>query len=179
MISAVRHEAKVSGRSRSGRPAITDHLFYIESWGQPKIVIDEDIGGVLELGREIQARAQERLLDDAISAIQTGKVVHFGPLSVMAGGLRLKGESLSWDEVESIELAFQIDTRSGWDWKTQIEDVVIHKAGMQEPWAVLPVSQVPNEFVLVKLDPENLSKLTTEIDLTTADMTKPPPKEET
>jgi hypothetical protein len=148
-VSFVRHVAVIAGQSRGGNPVGTNHSYVVGSVEKSQVVFDEDLRGILKLGRAVQANVQERLLQKAIASLLAGEQIDFGPLVVTKDRVKLDDKTVSWNDVESIELAFQIHAGSGQ--KTKVEDVVIRRTGTQDPWAVLPVSQVPNEFVLTKL----------------------------
>lgn len=149
-IDKITHSAIPFNDSR-GQYQRTLHSFTIACQGQPEVDLDQGIMGVSELGRFIQDAVRERLLAIALAGIQGQEEVSFGPLRVSQREIGFQGSALAWPNIASITLESRIARTILFKIRTEIEDIVIAQFGAADPWAVIPVSEVPNEFVLIDL----------------------------
>lgn len=90
-----------------------------------------------QLGRIFTARVADVLLPKAISQFNAGQSTTFGPFTVGPAGITEGDESVTWDEVESVQ--------------TQSGVVSVKKVGTWRAWKKVPQLTVPNDFVFEAL----------------------------
>ncbi|MBR8640559.1 hypothetical protein KEF29_17625 [Streptomyces tuirus] len=86
-----------------------------------------------QLGRIFTARVTNLLLARAVSRLNAGQPISFGPLEVGPTGITADDESVAWDEVKDVR------TRHG--------VVYVKKVGWWGTWRKVFVFEIPNYFV--------------------------------
>jgi hypothetical protein len=148
-IASIQHIAYPVNDSR-GQYQRTLHTFNLSFFSTPNLHLGQGIIGGFELGSFIQQATKARLLAACVSDTGRRRKVTFGPITVGAKGMTVGTSSLTWNELASIAH----EPRKGaslFSVLTEIEDVVIRSLDSDSPWAVVPVSDVPNDFLLSDL----------------------------
>ncbi|MCP5097810.1 MAG: hypothetical protein GY943_19865 [Chloroflexi bacterium] len=105
---------------------------------------DGAIENLKQLSDTIQHQTSERLLVKATAEFNAGMPVVFGRLTASKEGLRYGNKMVLWSEVEDVQLRKGI--------------VTVRKQGKHTSWASIPVAQISNIFVLMRLVHQILGK---------------------
>jgi hypothetical protein len=98
----------------------------------------QDLGGLYEA---VLGEVRRRLLPPALAALQEGRAVKVGPLTVSAAALGYQGRTLSWDRIGAMTIA---SNRMG-RW------FHVKEYGAIMPWCVVNLNAIPNDWLLLDL----------------------------
>lgn len=115
----------------------TSHTYRLVTHDGRKLVLNDRLQGITDLGQALQKAASPRLLEAALARFAQGETLTFGKLSVGREGLTLGRRTLAWGDLASAQL-------SG-------NHVYITAKGRKATWAGLPVRELPNVLVLLAL----------------------------
>ncbi|MFF7856919.1 DUF6585 family protein [Streptomyces sp. NPDC007904] len=88
-------------------------------------------------GPALQQEITRAQLPGPLAMMGQGETLTYGNLSVNAGGVATAKESLTWPEIEKVEISQGV--------------LVLRKAGKKPPWARMPVKKIPNLFLFLAL----------------------------
>jgi hypothetical protein len=108
-------DAKVTVRCRDGRHFTFNSTF---------------LNGADDVGRHIDEEVCRRRLPEVMADIRAGDEVDFGPLSVSARGLSSASGSVTWDEVQSVEISQGV--------------VMVNQHGKWFSWSKVAAGDIPN-----------------------------------
>ncbi len=129
---------RITRNYRSGIYTGTTHLYTITRDDGVSVKLTQVYAGIAELGQTIAREVSRVQLPRAMAAIEQGKTVRFGDLTLDAGGIACTGLGLvSWNEIE------QVEVNRGY--------VCMRRAGKWLSWSSKPASQIPNLFVFLSL----------------------------
>ena len=131
------HQAIVTQRDRRTHVALTTHTYTVTDDSGRAATFDDTIEHVQALGEAIQRAVSERLLAEALRALDQGETVAFGRLAVSRNGVSDGERSLPWSGVESIAL------ERGY--------VTVTASVDQRNWVTVPAQEIPNVYVLLGL----------------------------
>src|SRR5438876_2387913 len=150
-IAIIWHRVKRStSRSSSGSESTTiTHIYTLQRLDGT--LVGSSLGKNAEttldstLGRHIEQMTLPYLLPQAITIYQQGWPVHFGPLTLHAGGIEYQVKVLPWSDFDRLNMNESYGQLS-----------ILQKGGQQflgykKPWATLPYIQVPNLVVFQNL----------------------------
>jgi hypothetical protein len=115
----------------------TSHKFTMATADGKRIVFDDHIAQIKQLGDTIQEKFTRVKLPGMLAAFKRGERLAFGPVSLDDRGLSHGKSFLPWDEVESIKLERGI--------------FMIQKKGNWLRWSSVSVPQVPNLFIFMEI----------------------------
>jgi hypothetical protein len=122
---------------RNGVYTGTTHLYTIQAQGGDRIVLDDKLTKVEELGSAIQQNVASALFPRYVNAITQGQRVTFGPLAIDREGIYSGNKSLTWNEIKAIKL--------------DKGNISIKKEGGWFNWASASVPQIPNFYIFYEL----------------------------
>jgi len=88
-------------------------------------------------GQAIQHEITRAQLPGLLTGLEQGRTLAYGSLSVNLGGVATAKGSLTWSEIEKVEISQGV--------------LVLHKHGKKLPWARVPVKKIPNLFLFLAL----------------------------
>ncbi|MFF9207771.1 MULTISPECIES: DUF6585 family protein [unclassified Streptomyces] len=88
-------------------------------------------------GPLLQQEITRAQLPALLAGLEQGGTLAYGELSVNLGGVATAKGSLTWPEIEQVELSQGV--------------LVLRKAGKKLPWARVPVKKIPNLFLFLAL----------------------------
>jgi hypothetical protein len=134
------------GSARTGQ--VNYLSYHVRRKDGHKAVLDEaDLPGTRTIGDVLCAKVSARMLPAMIAAFERGEAIQFGELksgfSVSQAGIQHKGNLLTWEEVDSIQL--NIDRNS-------LQIVRRAAPGKKaRAWAKFFLSAIPNSTAFIKL----------------------------
>lgn len=139
-IQAIR-ETQVAGDAQTVLPAAArgeNHVFRVTGWDGVEMVFRSFLDDLPWLGEILRHETLPYLLPPALSDLEQGEVLDFGPLSIDAEGLRAgEDRRLRWHELQDVESANGA--------------LIVKQAGKWRAWFKAPLGQVPNAHVLLAL----------------------------
>lgn len=123
---------------RNGIYTGTTHVYTVQTADQQKLVLDDKLAKVEDLGKVIQSQVTKALWPKYFAALQTGQKLTFGPLALDHTSIYSGKKVLRWDEIESVKLA-------------QGDISVKKKNGGWFSWASASVPQIPNFYIFYEL----------------------------
>jgi hypothetical protein len=115
----------------------TIHIYTIDRFDGHRIVLDNKIHKVKELGTIIGEQVANALWPQTLAVLNAGNIIHFGPLNVSRQGISKGDKFLPWPALKEIVI-------SG-------EDLKIHQHGKWLSWSNVELDNVPNVFLLLAL----------------------------
>ena len=115
----------------------TTHHYTVQAQNGVKLVLDDQLAKVEDLGNAIQAGAAKSLWPKYVAALQAGQRLVFGPLALDANGLYASKKALQWKDIKAIRIARGI--------------ISIKKEGGWFNWASATVPQIPNFYIFYEL----------------------------
>ncbi|MEV0977755.1 DUF6585 family protein [Streptomyces sp. NPDC049915] len=88
-------------------------------------------------GPAIQQEITRAQLPALLAGLEQGGTLAYGDLFVNLGGVATARDSLTWREIEKVEVSQGV--------------LVLRKAGKKLPWARVPVQKIPNFFLFLAL----------------------------
>jgi len=88
-------------------------------------------------GPAIQQEITRAQLPGLFAGLEQGRTLAYGSLSVNLGGVATTKGSLTWQEIEKVDISQGV--------------LVLHKRGKRLPWASVPVKRIPNLFLFLAL----------------------------
>jgi hypothetical protein len=115
----------------------TSYVYRVHRNDGQKVVFNDQVKNVQNLGDLIQQEVMRCLLPRAFARYQEGKPVTFGKITVEQEGLTYNNAFLPWREVQSVKLAQGM--------------LVVNQEGKWLSWCKVSVASIPNLFVLLAL----------------------------
>ena len=122
---------------RNGIYTGTTHIYTIQAQAGERIVLDDKLTKVEELGSAIQQGVSSALFPRYANALNQGQRLTFGPLVIDRQGIYSGNKSLTWTEIKAIKL--------------DKGNISIKKEGGWFNWASASVPQIPNFYVFYEL----------------------------
>jgi hypothetical protein len=122
---------------RYGIRTRTTHKYTIERADGHRVVLNDRIKNVGELGNGLSRQISEFMLPHMIAAYNAGNVITFGPLSVSQQGVSNGREMLPWPSIK------EIGANRGY--------VSVRKEGKWLNWSTVAVANIPNFAVFIAL----------------------------
>lgn len=127
----------VTRHYRNGVYTGTTHVYTVRAQDGTRIVLDDKLDKVEELGNAIQDSVSRVLYPRYAAALNNGQRLTFGPLAIDRQGIYAGNKSLMWNEIKAIKIA------QG--------NISVKKEGGWFNWASATVPQIPNFFVFYSL----------------------------
>ncbi len=115
----------------------TTHSYTVQAQNGVKLVLDDKLAKVEDLGNAIQAGAAKALWPKYVAALQAGQRLTFGPLVLDANGLTAGKKALQWKDIKAIKIARGV--------------ISVKKEGGWLSWASATVPQIPNFYIFYEL----------------------------
>ena len=128
---------RVTSYYRYGIRTRTTHKYTIERADGHRIVLNDRIKNVEELGNGLSRQISEFMLPHMIAAYNAGNVITFGPLSVSQQGVSNGREMLPWPSIKEIGVNRGI--------------VSVRREGKWLNWSTVAVANIPNFAVFMAL----------------------------
>jgi hypothetical protein len=128
---------QITAYYRYGFRTRTTHKYTIERADGHRIVLNDRIKNVAELGNGLSRQISEFMLPHMIAAYNAGNVITFGPLSVSKQGVSNGREMLPWPSIK------EIGVNRGY--------VSVRKEGKWLNWSTVAVANIPNFAVFMAL----------------------------
>ena len=118
------------------------YKYYGTVWGSLQSAIELIPGKMLRVGKaEILLRALDGSIkhrfEKALHRYDAGERIDFGEFQLSRDGIHVKNEILFWNEVYNIYT-------DGWI-------ILIEKIGSEQPWRELPITEIPNEDLVIPI----------------------------
>ncbi len=123
---------------RNGVYTGTTYIYTVKTTDNRKLVLDNKLPRIEELGKAVQASVTDVLWPKYIATLQAGQKLTFGPLALDSTSIYSGNKVLRWDEIESIKLQ-------------QGNLSVKKKNGGWFNWASASVPQIPNFYIFYNL----------------------------
>ena len=88
-------------------------------------------------GPAVQQEITRAQIPGLLAGLEQGGTLAYGELSVNLGGVATSKDSLTWPQIEKVELSQGV--------------LVLRKTGKKLPWARTPVKKIPNLFLFLTL----------------------------
>lgn len=115
----------------------TTHVYTVQKSDGKKVVFNDTLKNVEELGNAIQGEVTQRHLPRAFETYNNGGTVSFGNVSLSRTGLTKGGKTLPWNEIQGVQI------QKGY--------ITVKQQGKWLRWANIPVSSIPNMVVFLTL----------------------------
>lgn len=122
---------------RNGSYAGTVYKYTVLTRDKRRLVLDNDLPGIEQLGNEILRGSSVALFPAYWQALQNGQRLNFGPLAIDRNGIYTGSKSLPWSEIKAIRIyqgQIGVKKESGWF-----------------NWASVSVRQIPNFYIFYDL----------------------------
>jgi hypothetical protein len=120
-----------------GIPVGTNYVYTIQHRNGQKIVLNNGIRRIKELGEMVQSETFTRLMPLAVAAYNGGQPLDFGKLTISQQGIGNGKEIVPWAQVKGVQV------NQGY--------VAVKREGKWLRWANVPVAGVPNFFIFMAL----------------------------
>jgi hypothetical protein len=127
----------VTRHYRNGVYTGTTHVYTIRAQDGTRVVLDDKLDKVEDLGNAVQDGASRALYPRYVAALNGGQRITFGPLAIDRQGIYTANKSLMWNEIKAI--------------KIERGNISVKKEGGWFNWASASVPQIPNFFVFYSL----------------------------
>jgi hypothetical protein len=127
----------VTRHYRNGAYTHTTHVYTLLTRNGAKLIFDDKITSVEDLGNKLQNYVANTQLNSAMEAYNRGDDVRFGKLVISKDGVTYGNKKLAWGQVEGVQI--------------QNGMVAFKKAGGWFNWADIPVYTIPNLLVFLNL----------------------------
>jgi len=127
----------ITDHYRNGIKTNTTHVYTIFRTDKTKIVFNDSIKKVENLGTTIQKETTARLMPGYAKAYNAGNPVKFGKLTLSKSGINNGKETIPWDQVDAVNIN-----------RGQIS---VRKQGKWLGWAGQSAAATPNLFVFLSL----------------------------
>lgn len=115
----------------------TTHVYTVQTKDKVKLVLDDKLRKVEDLGRGIQHGASNALFPAYVQALQAGQRLDFGPLGLDQNKLYSGNKAVAWSDIKAI--------------KIQKGVIAIKKDKGWFNWASVTVPHIPNFFIFVEI----------------------------
>jgi hypothetical protein len=149
-IATMRHVAKAEYRGRSRSYYRTYSTYYLRNAAGEEISFEDDIEAARAVALRIEHEMTEIHLPKMKQQVEDGEVLDFAAFQVSSQGLSFWDELIPWQEISSVHTRSQ-QTGRLIKQRTQVQEFAILRRDYQEPWAVVPVAEVPNYFLFLQL----------------------------
>jgi hypothetical protein len=115
----------------------TTHIYTIHTKDKVKIVLNDKLSKVEDLGRAVQLGVSNALFPNYVRALQSGQRLTFGPLALDAAKLYSGSKEVAWGDIKAIKInqgIISIKKEKGWF-----------------NWASVTVPQIPNFFIFLEI----------------------------
>lgn len=136
-IMCIFHLGEGNEYYRDRTPTTHIHTYTIERFDRHRVVLDNRIHKVKELGTTIGEQVANTLWPQTLAAYNAGNIISFGPLSMSRQGISKGNNFLPWPALKEIVI-------SG-------EELKIHQHGKRLNWSSVRLDKVPNVFLLLAL----------------------------
>jgi hypothetical protein len=127
----------VTKRYYNGVYVGTTHVYTVRTNDAQKVVLDDRLVKVEDMGKAIQYGTSQALWPRYIQALQAGQRVTFGPFALDAQGMYSGKKALQWKEIKAV--------------KIQRGMISVRKEGGWLNWAGASVPQIPNFYIFYDL----------------------------
>ena len=142
-IVTVTEKEAVSGDEVMGEALMHEsRAFHLRLRSGRIIVLKSYISRLAKLGTVLKQETLPHLLPGYQAALDQGRRVEFGPISLQRDGIELQEDLLPWQEVAGV------NRKRGW--------IRIHRPGAWTSWKKVKLSDVPNAHVLLEMVAQHL-----------------------
>jgi len=127
----------VTKRYTNGIYTGTTHVYTLKTGDGRTFIFNDQLKKVEKLGQTAINEVSNRKFPGAVALYNNGATVQFGPVAISKVGLTKGDQTLSWPEIEAVNL------NKGY--------LNVKKRGKWLKFANVPVSSIPNVFVLVAM----------------------------
>ncbi|MFF9815105.1 DUF6585 family protein [Streptomyces sp. NPDC014006] len=128
---------QITERYANGVYVGTTHLYTLHREDGTTLKVTGFYARPEQWGPAIQQEITRAQLPSLLARLEQGGTLAYGDLSVNLGGVATARDSLTWREIENVELSQGV--------------LVLRKAGKKLPWARVPVQKIPNFFLFLAL----------------------------